>query len=116
MDNSRIDYFMMNIGNKMPPERYAEIETMVRAMDDSQFNRVASMDYKDTTTMLLISVFLGGWGVDRFILGDIGMGVLKLLTGGVCGVLWIIDIINSKKMTYDYNFHQFMMVYGAGRS
>ena len=44
-------------------------------------------------TALLLSIFLGGFGVDRFYLGYIGMGILKLLTGGVFGILYIIDII-----------------------
>lgn len=49
---------------------------------------------KDKTTALILSALLGGLGVDRFYLGYTGMGVLKLLTGGVFGVLWILDIIN----------------------
>ena len=49
---------------------------------------------KDKTTAIILSALLGGLGVDRFYLGYTGMGVLKLLTGGCFGVLWIIDIIN----------------------
>lgn len=49
---------------------------------------------KSKTTALILSIFVGGLGVDRFYLGYTGMGVLKLLTGGCFGILWIIDIIN----------------------
>ena len=49
---------------------------------------------KNKTTALILSVLVGGLGVDRFYLGYTGLGVLKLLTGGCFGVLWIIDIIN----------------------
>ncbi len=49
---------------------------------------------KDKTTALILSVLTGGLGIDRFYLGYIGMGILKLLTGGCFGVLYIIDIIN----------------------
>lgn len=49
---------------------------------------------KDKTTAIILSALLGGLGVDRFYLGYTGMGILKLLTGGVFGVLWILDIIN----------------------
>lgn len=49
---------------------------------------------KDKTTAIVLSALLGGLGVDRFYLGYTGMGVLKLLTGGCFGVLWLLDIIN----------------------
>ncbi|MBD3319317.1 NINE protein [Candidatus Woesearchaeota archaeon] len=42
---------------------------------------------------LVLSILLGGLGVDRFVMGHIGLGILKLLTLGGCGVWSIIDII-----------------------
>lgn len=48
---------------------------------------------KSKMVAILLSVLLGGLGVDRFYLGYIGMGVLKLLTGGCFGILYIYDII-----------------------
>ena len=51
------------------------------------------MSYKDKTTALLLSIFLGELGVDRFYLGHIGTGILKLITFGGFGIWWLIDII-----------------------
>ena len=48
---------------------------------------------KDYTTALLLSIFLGTLGVDRFYTGHIGLGIGKLLTAGGCGIWSIIDII-----------------------
>ncbi len=42
---------------------------------------------------LLMSIFFGSLGVDRFIMGHIGLGILKLLTGGGFGIWWLIDLI-----------------------
>ncbi len=48
---------------------------------------------KSWMVALLLSIFLGTYGIDRFYLGYMGLGVAKLLTCGGCGVWWIIDII-----------------------
>ena len=48
---------------------------------------------KNHTTALLLSVLLGCLGVDRFYLGYMGMGIVKLLTGGCFGIVWIYDIV-----------------------
>ncbi len=43
--------------------------------------------------LLVISIFLGELGVDRFCVGKVGTGILKLITVGGCGIWWLIDII-----------------------
>lgn len=46
------------------------------------------------TAAILITVFLGGLGVHRFMTGKIGTGIIWLLTGGCFGIGWIVDIIS----------------------
>lgn len=48
---------------------------------------------KQWITALLLSILLGGLGVDRFYLGHTGIGVGKLLTLGGCGIWALIDIV-----------------------
>ena len=55
--------------------------------------QVTTKSKKSKTTALLLSIFLGALGIDRFYLGYTGIGILKLLTGGCLGVLALIDLI-----------------------
>ena len=52
----------------------------------------------------VFTFLIGGLGVDRFVRGQIGLGVLKLLTGGGCGIWalvdWIIALIKAYGSAY----------------
>lgn len=65
---------------------------------------------KDPTVLLIISVLLGSLGIDRFMLGDIGIGILKLLTLGCCGILTIVDWFTISKKARQKNFATISMV------
>ncbi len=52
---------------------------------------------------LLVSIFVGKLGVDRFMMGQTGLGLLKLFTFGGFGIWWLIDVIRiAKKSNFDY--------------
>lgn len=61
------------------------------AMDDSKSTMLFAQQFKDPTTSLIISIVAGAFGIDRFIIGDTGIGIGKLLTLGGCGIWTIVD-------------------------
>ena len=93
-----------------PEEKIAMIKSKLDTLDEDRFLMVTSLDLKDPTTMLIISIVGGSLGIDRFMLGDTAMGVLKLLTGGVCGILTIVDWFSVQRKAKELNFNKLMLV------
>lgn len=110
MDSSKIDIFFATNGGKFPPAQVDYMRQRLITLDDSKFALIQSLDYQDPTIVLIVSIVLGYLGVDRFLIGDIGYGVLKLLTGGGCGVLALIDWFLIMDRTKTKNFEKFISV------
>ncbi|MDA9165937.1 TM2 domain-containing protein [Candidatus Poseidoniaceae archaeon] len=62
-------------------------------MQPQGMEQAAMTSDKDWTVLLILSLLLGGLGVDHFYTGKIGTGILKLITVGGCGIWALIDII-----------------------
>lgn len=60
--------------------------------DESKWDIIQTLQFKDPTTCLIISLLGGSLGIDRFYIGDTGLGVAKLITCGGLGIWTIIDL------------------------
>lgn len=108
MDLQKVDMYITTNQKYFPAEKITQLRDTLKEMEEEKFSSVSAVELKDPTTLLLISIFLGGLGIDRFMIGDTGMGVLKLLTAGCCGILTIIDWFTIQKKTKELNFNKLM--------
>lgn len=58
---------------------------------------------KSKTTAYLLWFFLGGLGIHKFYLDKHGMGIVYLLTGGICGIGWLVDLFTLGEQVDAYN-------------
>ncbi len=110
MESQKVDMYMMANQKYFPAEKVVFLKQKLMEIDEDKFMLVSSNEFKDPTTLLIISILLGTLGIDRFMLGDIGMGILKLLTCGVCGILTIIDWCTIQKKVQEKNYNDLMML------
>ena len=83
------------------------IKQQLDKMSEKDLVMLNGVNFKDPTVALILSVIVGGWGVDRFYIGDTGLGVLKLITGGGLGVWWLVDLFVISSKTKKNNVKEF---------
>ena len=110
MDKQSIDLYLIANAKYFDSAVIPMLRQSLENCDENVFISLQAVELKDPTIMLLISIFVGNLGIDRFMLGDIGMGVLKLLTAGCCGILTIIDWFTVMKRTKEKNLAAISMV------
>lgn len=110
MDKQKIDLYLTTNAKYFEASAIPIIRGKLEKADENTLLSVQACELKDPTVLLLVSIFLGSLGIDRFMLGETGMGVLKLLTLGCCGILTIIDWFTISKKTKQKNFSTISMV------
>ncbi|AWW28911.1 hypothetical protein DN752_01495 [Echinicola strongylocentroti] len=84
------------------------IQGILKNMDDEQaglFAQVYRARRKDSQMVLILALlgFFGFAGLHRFVLGQIGLGILYFFTIGLCWIGTIVDLVNYKSLAYEYN-------------
>lgn len=102
----RVRMWLSANANKLPEAQLHVIKEKMMTMSDSDFERISYTSLTDPTLMLIISIFFGMLGVDRFALGDIGLGVGKLLTCGGCYIWWLVDLFHIMDATKQKNMQK----------
>ncbi|MBQ7511031.1 MAG: TM2 domain-containing protein [Prevotella sp.] len=102
MTREQVDQLISVNVDKLAPEFIETIRERLLDADEG-VAQAAFANLKGSTMMFLIAFFLGGYGVDRFMLGETGLGVAKLLTCGGCGIWALIDLFTVGGRTKKYN-------------
>lgn len=93
MESEKVNHMLMMLSAKIPAGSIPSVRTRLENTDISESEILAlQSQMKDPLLSILLSIFIGTLGVDRFYIGDVGLGIGKLLTGGGCGIWWLIDI------------------------
>ncbi len=110
METQKVDLFLATNAKYFNVYQLTQIKAMLEKADDSKFILIHTIEYKDPTIMLIVSILVGHFGVDRFLMGDIGLGILKLLTCGGAGIWTIVDWFLIMGKAKEANFKNLMMV------
>jgi len=102
---------MPNIFQLLPSlegEEMTYVQRLINDMTDTQAQQFAmaySARRKDPTTILILALvgFVGFAGIHRFMLNQIGMGILYFFTAGLCFIGTIVDLVNYRKLAFEYN-------------
>lgn len=133
MEQQNAELFIQTKGKYFPADKIYTIREMLEKADDNKFNILNITPFKSTTTVVLFALFLGGLGIDRFITGSTGIGILKIVAGVIYFItymaatanndlaalfiipvaIWIwfvVEIFTASKRTKNFNFQTFMGV------
>ncbi len=102
----------MNRIHSILPEIESEeavfIESLLKNKSDDQLQNFAMLyrNRRREPQLLLFTAllgFIGFSGIHRFLIDQIGMGILYLLTGGLCLIGTIVDLVNYRNLAFEYN-------------
>jgi TM2 domain-containing membrane protein YozV len=110
MDAQKVDMYLMTNAKSFEGHQIPALREMMLQADDSKFLAVQAANLKDPTTMLIISLLAGGLGIDRFMLGETGLGIAKLLTCGGLGIWSIVDWFLIMGRTRELNFARMVQI------
>lgn len=89
-------------------EEMLYVQNLLDPMTDDQamtFSAAYRGQRRDPTTVMLLTLigFIFIAGVQRFYVGQMGMGLIYLFTAGFCFIGTIVDLVSHKKLAFEYN-------------
>lgn len=112
MDSQKVDMYLMTNSKYFDQDQLPNIKARLKEVEEDRWDAIQFIQYKDPTTSIIISVVIGELGIDRFYIGDVGLGIAKLLTCGGLGIWYIVDWFLIMGSTRDRNLAKLNEVLG----
>lgn len=108
MEADKVDKFLLANESKFP-DYEIPIHKLLNLPPEKE-TLLENTHFRSPGIILLISIFLGVTGLDRFLIGNIGKGFGKLLTAGGLGIWYIVDWFLITGATKRYNMNKLMAI------
>jgi TM2 domain-containing membrane protein YozV len=105
---------MANVLNYLPEleaDEMAFVQGFFQNLNEQQaqqFTDIYRLRRKKPELILFTTLlgFVGFAGIQRFVVGDIGLGILYFFTAGLCFIGTIVDVINYRRIAFDANIKE----------
>lgn len=111
MDAQKVEMFLMANSKYFEAHQLPYIHEQLSKMDESRSLMLQTIEFRDPVTVLIVSILVGQFGVDRFLIGDTGLGFAKLFTCGGLGIWTIVDWFLIMGRTRETNFAKLMRLF-----
>lgn len=110
MDKTRVEAYILNNSHYFAIEDIPVIKMRLESSDDSKWPFLSSIRLRDPQISLMLSIFGGPIGFDRFYLNDYLLGILKTITCGGLLIWAFIDLFIIRDRAYKYNKSRVMEI------
>lgn len=102
-----INQFLLTNGKMFSSTDLIEVKKQLESLTPEQIQSLSAVEFLDPTINLLVSVVAGGFGADRFLIGQTDKAIIKLVTLGGLGIWWIVDWFQIQDLTMKSNMKKF---------
>ncbi|MBS2100256.1 TM2 domain-containing protein [Carboxylicivirga linearis] len=110
MDANNVTLFLAQNSSRFPVESLPIIKKKLEEIDEQRFFLASTQEYRDPIVVLIVSILFGSLGVDRFLIGQTGLGVAKLLTCGGLLFWMVVDWFIIMDAARESNLEKFLRV------
>lgn len=103
MDKAKVDTFLLTNKECFSIDDIPMIRQRLESAEESKWQAISTLDFKEPQTALMLSIFGGPIGIDRLYIGDYLLGVFKTITCGGVFIWAFVDMFLIRKATKDNN-------------